>query len=83
MQVPQPGAQNQNTVGVPATVDASNVPPPINGAVNCKMSGVSVAGALTPGSGWLAGVAVSSAPHAANDMTATPSSTRRKRTGTG
>lgn len=39
------GAQNQNTVGLSASVVASSSPPPTSGAVNCSASGAAWAGA--------------------------------------
>jgi hypothetical protein len=48
LQVPQPGAQNQNTTGAPATEAPSNVPPPTSGAVNCNEAGTTAAGSPTP-----------------------------------
>lgn len=48
LQVPQPGAQNQNTTGVPATDAPSNVPPPTSGALNCNEAGTTAAGSPTP-----------------------------------
>ena len=48
LQVPQPGAQNQNTTGAPATDAPSNVPPPTSGALNCSEAGTTAAGSPTP-----------------------------------
>jgi hypothetical protein len=39
----QVGAQNQNTVGLPASELASSSPPPTNGALNCRAPGTAMA----------------------------------------
>ncbi len=49
MQTLQVGAQNQNTVGLPAAVAPSKVPPPTRGAVNWSASGTTVASGSLPG----------------------------------
>jgi hypothetical protein len=43
LQTLQVGAQNQNTVGLPAAAAPSKVPPPTRGAVNWSASGTTVA----------------------------------------
>ena len=48
LQVPQPGAQNQNTTGAPATEAPSKVPPPTRGALNCNEAGTTAAGSPAP-----------------------------------
>jgi hypothetical protein len=49
LQLLQVGAQNQNSVGLPANVAASISPPPTSGAVNCSEAGaVATSSATSP-----------------------------------
>jgi hypothetical protein len=81
LQVLQVGAQNQNSVGLPANVAASSSPPPTSGAVNCRAAGAattSSAGGVSPAAGSAAagsatGTSVTGTPVAGSAVDAVPS----------
>lgn len=62
LHVLQVGAQNQNSVGLPANVAASSSPPPTSGAVNCSEAGaaaISAAGVASSAATSLSGTSLS------------------------
>jgi hypothetical protein len=56
----QVGAQNQNTVGLPAAAAPSKVPPPTSGAVNWSASGTTTGASVGVGASLGAGADVAS-----------------------
>ena len=92
LQLLQVGAQNQNSVGLPAKVAASMSPPPTSGAVNCNEAGAvttspatSSARAVSPAGTSVAGSAFAAVPssvdpllHAAISRLPTASATRNR-----
>jgi len=61
LQALQVGAQNQNSVGLPANVAVSSSPPPTSGAVNCSAAGAattSPAAAVSAGAGPAAATSI-------------------------
>ena len=63
LHVLQVGAQNQNTVGLPANVLASSSPPPTSGALNWRAAGAA-ARAASPSAASLAGAPAVDSPAA-------------------
>ncbi len=71
LQAIQVGAQNQNSVGLPANVAASSSPPPTSGAVNCSAAGAATTSPGAATTSPAAAVSAGAGPAAATSIAGT------------